>query len=74
MMTTAPLFEKIVSQAHETPADDAGVSSLQQSVRREKNEVLRTKLNDIKNFLTLKTQRAVELASEKVARNGLHSE
>jgi len=70
MKTTAPLVEKIVSQALETP-DDAIVSSLQQSVRREKNEVLRTKLNDIKNSLTLKTQCAVELASEKGASNWL---
>ena len=70
MKTTAPLVEKIVSQDHEIP-DDAFVSSLQQSVRREKNEVLRTKLNDIKNSLTLKTQRAVEFASEKSASNWL---
>ena len=40
MTTTAPLVEKIVSQVHETP-DDTVVSALQQSVRREKNEVLR---------------------------------
>ena len=66
MKTTAPLVEKIVSQAHETP-DDAVVSSL----RKEKNKVLQTKLNDIKNSLTLKTQRAVELASEKGASNWL---
>ena len=64
MKATAPLVEKIVLQVHETP-DDAVVCSLQQSVRREKNEVLRTKLNDIKNSLTLKTQRTVELASGK---------
>ena len=64
MKTTAPLVEKIVSQVHETP-DDTVVSALQQSVRREKNEVLRTRLHEIKNSLTLKTQRAVELASEK---------
>ena len=70
MKTTAPLVEKIVLQVHETP-DDAVVNSLQQSARREKNEVLRTKLNDIKNSLTLKTQRAVELASEKGASNWL---
>ena len=70
MKTTAPLVKKIVLQVHETP-DDAVVNSLQQSVRREKNEVLRTKLNDIKNSLTLKTQRAVELASEKGASNWL---
>ena len=70
MKTTAPLVEKIVSQAHETP-DDAVVSSLQQNVRREKTKVLRTRLNDIKNSLTLKTQRAVELASEKGASNWL---
>ena len=70
MKTTAPLVKKIVSQAHETP-DDAIVSSLQQSVRREKNEMFRTRLNDIKNSLTPKTQRAVELVSEKGASNWL---
>ena len=70
MKTTTPLVEKIVSQVHETP-DDTVVSALQQSVRREKNEMLRTKLNEIKNSLSLKTQRAVELASEKGASNWL---
>ena len=64
MKTTASLVEKIVSQAHETP-DDAVVSSLQLSVRREKNEVLGTKLNDIKSSLTLKIQRAVNLHLKK---------
>ena len=63
MKTTAP-------QAHETP-DDAIVSSLQESVRREKNEMFRARLNDIKNSLTLTTQRAVELSSEKGASNWL---
>ena len=38
-------------------------------MRKEKNEVLRTKPNDIKNSLTLKTLRTVELASEKGASN-----
>ena len=56
MKTTAPLVKKIVLQVHETP-DDADVSSLQQSVRREKNEVLRTKLNDIKNDYSEDTMR-----------------
>ena len=70
MKTTAPLVKKIVSQAHET-LEDAIVSSLQQSVPREKNEMFRTRLNDIKNSLTPKTQRAVELASEKGASNWL---
>ena len=42
MKTTTPLVEKIVSQVYET-SDDAVVSSLQQSVRRVKNEVLRKK-------------------------------
>ena len=40
-------------------------------MRREKSEALRTKLNDIKNSLTLKTQHADELASEKGASNWL---
>ena len=70
MKTTAPLVEKIVSQVHET-LDDTVVSALQQSVRREKNEVLRKRVHEIKNSLTLKTQRAVELASKKGASNWL---
>ena len=70
MKTTVPLVEKIVPQAHETP-DDAVVSSLQQSVHGEKSKVLRTKLSDIKNSLTLKTQHAVELPSEKGGSNWL---
>ena len=70
MKTTTPLVEESVSRVHETP-DDAVVSSLQQSDRREKNEVLRTKLNDIKNSVTLETQRAVQLASEQGASNWL---
>jgi len=70
MKTTAPLVEKNVLQVHETP-DDAVVSPLQQTVRRKKNEELQTKLNDIKNSLTPKKQRAVELASEKSASNWL---
>ena len=69
--TTAPLV-------HETP-NDAVVSALEQSVRRENIEVLRAKLNEIENSLTLKTQRVVELVSEKGSSNwltviGLHSE
>lgn len=72
MKTTAPLVEKLVSQAHETP-DDAVVNSLQQSVRREKKRSasIRTKLNDIRDSLTPKTQRAVELASENGTSNWL---
>ena len=40
-------------------------------MRRQKDEMFRTRLNDIKNSLTLKTQRAVELASEQGASNWL---
>ena len=60
MKTTAPLVEKIVSQVH----DDAVVSSLQQSVRREKNEVPRAKLNDIKN--SLRPRANVESKSRRI--------
>ena len=67
--TTAPLVEKIVSQVHETP-DDTVVSALQQSVRREKNEVLRTRLHEIKTSLTLKTQALLNLLLRKVHLTG----
>ena len=57
-------------EAYKTP-DDSIVSSLQQSVRREKNEMFRTRLNDIKKSLTLKTQHSVWLATEKGVSNRL---
>ena len=58
--TTAPLVKKIFSPVHETP-DDAVVRVCEE----------RTKLNEIKNSLTLKSKRAVEFASEKGASNWL---
>lgn len=71
MKTTAPLLEKKLchkSMKHQTMSL---LAHYPKSVRREKNEVLRTRLHEIKNSLTLKTQRAVELASENGASNWL---
>ena len=67
---TAPLVEKIIAQDHETPADTA-VKTLQQCVRRETNEALQTRLGNVREFLPQKTQRAIDLATEKGASNWL---
>ncbi|KAL9984997.1 hypothetical protein ACROYT_G007348 [Oculina patagonica] len=67
---TAPLVEKIIAQDHETPADTA-VKTLQQCVRRETNEALQTRLGNVRESLPQKTQRAIDLATEKGASNWL---
>ncbi len=61
-------WRKIVGEAHETP-DEAAVKMLQQSTCTEKNDALRTKLDDIKNSLPPKTKRAVDFVTEKGASN-----
>lgn len=68
--TTEPLVNNIIAQAHESP-DDASVKSLQQSARRKTNEALQTKLDEVKNSLPQKTQRAADLATERGASNWL---
>ena len=67
---TAPLVEKIIAQDHETPADTA-VKTLQQCVRRETNEALQTRLGNVRESLPQKTQRAIDLATEKGPSNWL---
>ena len=69
-MITAPLAQQIVSQAHEPP-DDAAIRTLQQNVRKERDESLRGNLESVKTSLPRKTKRAVDLAVEKGASNWL---
>ena len=61
---SAPLVEKITAQSHETP-DDADVRRLMHAVRKEKDDDLKGKLEELKVSLPVRTQRTVDLASEK---------
>ena len=67
---SAPLVEKIMAQSHEIP-DDADVRRLMHAVRKEKDDDLKGKLEELKVSLPLRTQRAVDLASEKGASSWL---
>ena len=61
---TALLVNQIVAQAHEL-ADEADVNELRRRMRREKEEVLRRKCDNLKTSLPEKMQRVVELGVEK---------
>ena len=63
---SAPLVDKITAQSHET-SDDADVRSLVHAVRKEKDDDLKGKLEELKVSLPVRTQRAVDLACEKGA-------
>ena len=65
---TALLVNQIVAQAHEL-ADEADVNELARRMRREKEEVLRRKCDNLKTSLPEKMQRVVELGVEKGSSN-----
>ena len=67
---SAPLVSKIIAQSHETP-DDADVRGLTYSVRREKDDDIKEKLEQLKTSLPRRTRRAVDLTCEKGASNWL---
>ena len=67
---SAPLVDKIMAQSHETPVD-ADVRRPMHAVRKEKDDDLKGKLEELKVSLPVRTQRAVDLACEKGASNWL---
>ena len=67
---TGPLARQIVKQAHEPP-DETEIKTLQASARREKDELLKMQSEQVRESLPGKTERAVELATEKGASNWL---
>ncbi|CAH3113594.1 unnamed protein product, partial [Porites lobata] len=67
---TGPLVRQIVKQAHEPP-DETEIKTLQASARREKDELLKMQCEQVRESLPSKTERAVELATEKGASNWL---
>ena len=67
---SAPLVSKIIAQSHETP-DDADVRGLTYSVRREKDDDIKEKLEQLKTSLPRRTRRAVDLTCEKGASSWL---
>ena len=67
---SAPLVDKIMAQSHETP-DDADVRRMVHAVRKDKDDDLKGKLEELKVSLPVRTQRAVDLACEKGASSWL---
>ena len=67
---SAPLVDKIMAQSHETP-DDADVRRVMHPVRKEKDDDLKGKLEELKDSFPVRTQRAVDLACEKGASSWL---
>ena len=67
---SAPLVDKIIAQSHDT-SDDANVRRLMHAVRKEKDDDLKGKLEELKVSLLVRTRRAVDLACEKGASSWL---
>ena len=63
-------MRQIIKQAHEPP-DETEIKTLQASARREKDELLKMQCEQVRESLPGKTERAVELATEKGASNWL---
>ena len=63
-------MRQIIKQAHEPP-DETKIKALQASARREKDELLKMQCEQVRESLPSKTERAVELATEKGASNWL---
>jgi len=67
---TSPLVRQIIKQAHEPP-EETEIKTLQASARREKDESLKMQCEQLRESLPSKSERAVELATEKGASNWL---
>ena len=66
---TAPLAERIMSQLHDEPPEEAEITLLHQKAKKEKEERL-LKLSDRwRSSLPARTKRAVSLVREKRASN-----
>ena len=63
-------MRQIIKQAHEPP-DETEIKTLEVSTRREKDEWLKMQCEQVRESLPSKTERAVELATEKGASNWL---
>ena len=65
---TNPLVRRIVEQEHQSP-DASEIQTL--STRKQKDDCLSERLEQVKNSLPTKAKRAVELAPEKGSSNWL---
>ena len=67
---TTPQVNEIMAQARK-PADEADMNQLRSHIRREKEEVLRRKCDNLKRSFPEKMQRVVDLGGEKGSSNWL---
>ena len=67
---TNPVVRQIVDQEHQPP-DTSEIRTLQLSARKQKDDCLIERLEQVNNSLPTRTKRAVELATEKGSSNWL---
>ena len=67
---TNPLVRRIVEQEHQPP-DSPEIQTLQLRTRKQRDDCLSERLEQVKNSLPTKAKRAVELAIEKGSSNWL---
>ena len=67
---TNPLVRQIVDQEHQPP-DASEIRTLQLSARKQKDDCLSERLEEVNNSLPTRTKRAVELATKKGLSNWL---
>ena len=67
---TNPLVRRIFEQEHQPP-DASEIRTLQLSSRKQKDDCLSERLEQVKNSLSTKSKRVVELATEKGTSNWL---
>ena len=67
---TNPHVRQIVEQEHQPP-DASEIQTLQLRTRKQKDDCLSERLEQVKNSLPTKAKRAVELAPEKGSSNWL---
>ena len=65
-----PLVRQIVEQVHQSP-DASKIRTLQRNARKEKDECMAERLEQVKTSLPTRAMRSVELATEKGASNWL---
>ena len=67
---SAPLVKKITAQSHETP-DDADVRRLMHAVRKEKDDDLKGKLEELKVSLPVRTKEPLTWQEKRKPQVGL---
>ena len=67
---TNPIVRRIVEQEYQPP-DASAIRTLQLSTRKQRDDGISERMEQVKNFLPTKAKRVVELATEKGSSNSM---